>query len=483
MKVNLTFNREKVIRWVGSILLLTTMWISLIKNNSTPILLVLMPLVLMDRAFLIPILLTLPLIEGVYYSDSGASNAETIAIAMLVPILGFDLLRKNKVNIPTRILALFIIFIIMEIVGFIVYKRHPYISKTVAMWVNLAGMPVTGKMISRILKLIFFIVYLKLLINYGKEFIYRALSLCRSLTPYIILAITVYSLKFGEVAANFGGIIHFGAASHGDFTASLDALAVFLYIAVFERRNNYIEKVVSLVTLGALFYLIMHMGSRNGLLSFIFVTGISMLLVLANRSGSMIFLMMLAGVVAVITSVILFADSPTINRFTYEMEDEGGGERIGYWSAGLRSILDAPVLGMGGDESSSIYAVSRYSPDVEPHVMHNTFLEVAVEYGLLGLLFYLIFVFTIMRWGYKEFVFAMKTGDIVLATPAVAYTVSIFAGMFISRVWETTLWYYLCLIFAIGILWLFPEKKYSFKRKRKEALPPTAIEPAFAYAD
>jgi O-antigen ligase len=350
------------------------------------------------------------------------------------------------------------------------------------MWVNLPGMPVTGKTVARILKLIFFIVYLKLLINYGKDFVYRALNLYRSLAAYTILAIAVYTLKYGQVADNFGGIIHFGAASHGDFTASLDALAVFLYIAIFERRKNYFEKIVSLGTLGALFYLIMNMGSRNGLLSFVFVTGISMILVLANRSGSMIFLMLLAGVVAVIASVIIFADSPTINRFTYEMEEENGGERIGYWTAGLRSITEKPLLGMGGDETSSIYVVSRYSPYVEAHVMHNTFLEVAVEYGLLGLLFYLIFVYTIMRWGYKTFLYAIKTHDIVLATPAVAYTVSIFAGLFISRVWETTLWYYLCLVFAIGILWVFPQTKFSFQRKRKAALPP-AIEPAFAYAD
>jgi len=292
MKTNLTFNSEQTIRLLGSIMMLGALWISLIQNNSTPLLLVLLPLVLMDRTFLIPILFTLPLVEGVYYTDGGTSNAETVAIAMLVPVLGYDLLRKNKVNIPTRILALFIIFIIMEMVGFIVYKQHPYISKTVGVWLNLPGAPVTGKVIARILKLIFFIVYLKLLINYGKEYIYKALSLYRSLAAYTILAIALYTLKYGIVAEQFGGIIHFGAAAHGDFTASLDALAVFLYIAIFEKRKNYFEKIISLITLGTLFYLIMNMGSRNGLLSFVFVTGISMLLVLANRSGTMIFLMM-----------------------------------------------------------------------------------------------------------------------------------------------------------------------------------------------
>ncbi|TKK66157.1 O-antigen ligase family protein [Ilyomonas limi] len=481
MKTNLTFNKEKIIRFIGSVMLVGALYTALVENDSNYILLVFLPLVLMDRTFLIPLLFTIPLVEGVFMTESGASNAETIAIAMVAPVIGYDLLRKNRVNIPMKVLALFVIFIIMEIVGFIVYKQHPYISKTVAAWVNLPAVPVTGKTIARVLKLIFFIVYLKLLINYGKEYIYKALSLYRLLAPYIILAIVIYTLKYGIVAANFGGIIHFGGASHGDFTASLDAIAVFLFIAIFEKRKNYFEKVLSLVTLALLFYLIMNMGSRNGLVSFIFVTGISMILVLAKRSGSMTFLMMLAGVFAVAIAVILFADSPTINRFAYQMDEANGGERVDYWAAGLRAISEAPLFGMGGDETSSLYVVSKYTL-VEPHVMHNTFLEVAVEYGLLGLLFYIIFVFTILRWGYKSYMYAIKTNDLVLAAPAVAYTVSIFAGLFISRVWETPLWYYLCLIFAIGTLWVFPQTKFSFQRRRKQALPSTT-EPTYAYAD
>lgn len=238
MKLNLTFNKENVIRFIGSVMLVGALYTALVQNDSNYILLVFLPLVLMDRTFLIPLLFTIPLVEGVFMTESGASNAETVAIAMVAPVIGYDLLRKNSVNIPMKILALFVIFIIMEIVGFIVYKQHPYISKTVAAWVNLPAMPVTGKTIARVLKLIFFIIYLKLLINYGKEYIYKALSLYRSLAAYIILAIVVYTLQYGVVAANFGGIIHFGEASHGDFTASLNAISVFLFIAIFEKKKK-----------------------------------------------------------------------------------------------------------------------------------------------------------------------------------------------------------------------------------------------------
>ncbi len=261
-------------------------------------------------------------------------------------------------------------------------------------------------------------------------------------------------------------MLHFGAASHGDFTASLDALCVFLFIALFERSNRYFEKFMALAAIGALLYLIMQMGSRNGLLSFGFVTVLGVYLVMRNRSWSFQLLIVGGGVLAGLAALYAFQDSPTMQRFIYEMTVDNGGERVDYWSAGVQAIKDAPILGQGGDETASLYSVGRWAPNVEIHVMHNTFLEVAVEYGLLGLLFYIIFVFTILKWGYKQVMYAIKHNDLILGAPAIAYAVSIMAGMFISRVWDTTLWYYLGIVFAIGILWFYPDNPATPKFKR-----------------
>lgn len=464
------FSRLKgVIKIFNAVLLLVALAVSLYMNDSTFILIVLLPIVILDRSFLIPILFTIPVVEGVYATDTTSSNSETIAIAMLVPVLGYDLIRRNKKMIPFKIVALYLIFIIMTFVGFIVYKRHNEISKAIAIPMHLPFIPVLGRVLAKILKITFFLIYVKLLINYGKQYIYEALKLFRALSPYIILTIAGYTLLFGQVSQKFGGVIHFGTASHGDFTASLDAICVFLYLALFERSNRYFEKLMALTAIAALLYLIMQMGSRNGLLSFAFVTVLGVFLVMRNRSWTFQFLIVGGAFVIGVSSLYFFKDSPTIQRAIYEMTVQSGGERIDYWYAGGQALKDAPLLGQGGDETASLYSVGRWSPNVEDHVMHNTFLEVAVEYGLLGLSFYLIFVYTILRWGYKEVIYAIKTNDLILGTPAIAYTVSIMAGMFISRVWDTTLWYYLGIIFAIGILWLEPMKKKNryFVRAKK----------------
>jgi len=153
------------------------------------------------------------------------------------------------------------------------------------------------------------------------------------------------------------------------------------------------------------------------------------------------------------------------------MDVQDGGERIAYWYAGGRALERDPLLGLGGDESASLYATAIYSPEVEPHIMHDSFLEVAVEYGVLGLLFYIIFVFTVMLRAFQTYMYALKSRDFVLGTPAVGYTVSIFSSLFISRVWDTTLFYYLCLIFAIGVLWIRPSITKIPLRRRKVSLP------------
>src|SRR4051794_20425814 len=237
--MTISFNLPKILQLIGCVMFLGALFVSLYLSNSIPILLVLWPLVFIDRAFLIPILFTIPLVEGVYATIDTSSNTESIAIAMLAPILGYDLLRRNSVNIPMRINALFAGFIIMTIVGYIVYRQHGFINKKMAMWYNLPAIPAMGKVIAKTFKLVFFIVFIKLLVNYGKEYIYKALSLFRTLSPYLILAVIVYTIKYGYVSEKFGGVLHFGVAHHGDFTATLDALAVFLFVAIFERRNNY----------------------------------------------------------------------------------------------------------------------------------------------------------------------------------------------------------------------------------------------------
>jgi O-antigen ligase len=159
---------------------------------------------------------------------------------------------------------------------------------------------------------------------------------------------------------------------------------------------------------------------------------------------------------------------------------EGGGDRLAYWSAGITSLKEDPLLGLGGDDTASVYAVGKYSPEVEDHVMHNTFIEFLVEYGIIGFAFYVVLQSTILYHGFRNFMFAVKYKDMLLAAPGICYFLSIFAGLFVSRVWESTLWYYMTLTFVLYIVWRKPVEEAMKKRKycRIHGLPDPMEDPA-----
>jgi len=305
----------------------------------------------------------------------------------------------------------------------------------------------------------------------GKDYVVKALNLLKDVVPYLDMIVSLYLVVRGNAGNKFGSL-HFGDAHHGDFTANICAFGVYLYIAFFEKNKTFIYKGIVGIGLLGMIYIIMQMASRNGLLCFGLITVITLYLIFYKTSLAFKTIAVVTGIFLLATAVYLLKDTPTIQRFVYQTEVEGGGDRVYYWASGVEAIAQEPFLGFGGDESSSLYAVAKYAPEVEDHIMHNTFLECAVEYGLFGLAFYLVFVGTIISWGYKNFKYATSSDNFILAAPGISYFIAIFAGLFISRLWESTLWYNMALVFAVGILWVYPVIKSSpMLNRRRQAVP------------
>ncbi len=435
---------------------------ALFINNSIIILIGAFPLILFNRKYVVPLLLIIPAIEGAFKVENTASITESVAIAGLMPLFIYDLLQKNKQHVPLKLTALYVVFAFFIILGLFVYQQHPEVYTNVT---RKTLDSVYMRIGTKVVKVLFFFIYLKVLINYDKDFLIKALKLFRDIVPYLLFVIAGYLITVGRVTEKYG-TLHFGEAHHGDFTSNVCAMGVYMYIAIFDKNTSLLKKGIMMAALAAMLYVVMQMASRNGLLCFAFVSMISAYLVLKNRSTDMKVIIVMAGIVVATTALYIFQDSPTIQRALFQTEENGSGDRVSYWSSGIEAIGEAPVLGLGGDESSSIYAVSKYAPDVPDHVMHNTFLEMAVEYGLLGMGFYIILVYTILRWGYKNFNYALKNDNLLLAAPGISYFISIFAGLFISRVWESTLWYHMTLVFTVGLLWVYPSTSFAKFKKR-----------------
>ncbi|PGZ44820.1 sugar isomerase [Bacillus anthracis] len=84
-------------------------------------------------------------------------------------------------------------------------------------------------------------------------------------------------------------------------------------------------------------------------------------------------------------------------RFT-EVQGDGASGRFDIWGNGLKLFSDSPFLGIG------IYNYRAYSNNMFgiDHYMHNTFLEVLTESGMIGFVLYALFFLGLFRMFYKN---------------------------------------------------------------------------------
>ncbi|MEP7318427.1 MAG: hypothetical protein ABI921_06790, partial [Panacibacter sp.] len=103
-------------------------------------------------------------------------------------------------------------------------------------------------------------------------------------------------------------------------------------------------------------------------------------------------------------------------------------------------------------------------------------------FQIIYIMFYITFVSVILYHAYKNFMFAMKNNDMLLAVPSVSYFISIFAGLFVSRIWESTLWYNTLLVFAVYLLFRRPVEQAMKDRKAYliHGLPDPMLNPSLA---
>src|SRR6266480_6218582 len=93
--------------WMANFALLGSAFVSMYMNNAYALLAVAIPLVLLDRAYVIPTLLFIAAIEGSFKVEDAASEAESTAIMLMGPFLIYDFIRRNHKMIPFKLVLLY----------------------------------------------------------------------------------------------------------------------------------------------------------------------------------------------------------------------------------------------------------------------------------------------------------------------------------------------------------------------------------------
>lgn len=192
------------------------------------------------------------------------------------------------------------------------------------------------------------------------------------------------------------------------------AFAVILNLVFLSAYNKSLIKNIlyKYLLLGISFLLILESGSRGGLLLFALV-----LVSYINISVKSIFRLLIFTFLS-----IPFLDTINIDmskfiafeRVQYKLEEEEEDERIIFAKAGISAAIDTYGIGLG---ISQFQTIENFNHFVYPYseryalmrskvgkglVTHNSFIQVASEFGIISLILFLVFFFDTLATLYKK---------------------------------------------------------------------------------
>jgi len=435
---------------IESFLFVSAIGVPLFLGSTPALIAACIPFVLMNRDFLIPTLFLIPTIEG-GFTDNFPIPTETLILIFIAPIIGSDLFFKG-LKAEKRMVHFFLGYTAMILFGTAIALSNIY--------GDIPAANIVVNNITNLAQIAFFFLIYAFFVQRGVSGIRNSLEIMKNIVvPFLFIMFLYMNLK--GVTQGYQEYLNFGDSRHGTFTASLVGVSAYAMLMLFQPGNKAIYRLGAAVALLMVLWIILNSGSRNGLFSFLLIGFLFYSVYVGLRLNLRNF-GVLFGFLAGISLFIFFnQDNPVFRRLgglggeTRDLEEVSSG-RNELWAGGILGFLERPLTGQGGDPSLT----RRYSRDHSGHdsVIHNTAIEMAIQYGLIGLFMY----FLIQRrvWlNYRSIRKRIKAGALgdygLFLVPFLAYFSLVFSSLFVSWLWSSLLWYHLCLTGAIGSLHRF----------------------------
>ncbi len=197
-----------------------------------------------------------------------------------------------------------------------------------------------------------------------------------------------------------------GLSGNINITAfSLAAKAPVVLYLIFNEQNKIrltVAYVLFFMTCSSLFFLL----TRGAFVAFLFVIGLIFIYKLIRDFKSSIlktslsigvFLMSFQSTTLIMNSNESNLIVDRVSSITLDNSDESINQRLRYYSHSLKMISKNPFIGIGvGNwKIESIKYDGKYMTEyIVPYYAHNDFLQIGAETGILGMLFYIAFIFT-----------------------------------------------------------------------------------------
>lgn len=432
---------------LASILFVLVLWASMMISYPPLLVLGALPFILSNRIFLVPFMILLPVVEGGFILPF-AVPTETFTLLFIAPLLAFDIFMSNqeKTVADANITRFYASYVFLVAFGaFIAISSARLEIRDSTILVNSAV--IVGQL------LFFFVLYMAF-VQLGIPKIRQGLQVMEFISVPLFIGFFIY-MNFRGIEYGFNEYLNFGFTSHGTFSASVVGLSSYLLYRFIPPGRSFAQRIWVIPPILMSIWIITKSDSRNGLLSLFIMFVLSIIVLrgstVSARRGlilgfvSLGFLVFIAGT----------WNSPTFVQIRSQFSDanaiaEVSTGRTRLWSAGLQGFLERPLTGHGGDNQISRQYAER-TVGIN-NVLHNTILEVAFQYGLVGLALYFFLQIRIVQAYFK-----VQTGinkrpmedDGVFLLPFLTYFSLLFSALFVSWIWRSLVWYHVGLLFAI----------------------------------
>jgi O-antigen ligase len=232
--------------------------------------------------------------------------------------------------------------------------------------------------------------------------------------------------------------------------------AMAFALAIFSRFGS-LKQLVALAIFGVCVYFLLVNGARGPLLGTVAAALLATVVHLPRIGNNRIELahaqllglgIVVLGIVYVGYLVATDQSIYTLNRFLtlFEEADDPllrrGANRFDQFAGAYRLWLDAPVFGHGLAGFYYLFGVTREIPGNHPH---NIILQILVEFGIIGLVFFALF----MASGLRHFTFRRLKADPLALAVFMVFTTILTHSMVAGDIAQSYRFFFLVGLFAL----------------------------------
>lgn len=451
-------NQKKIFSYTFFVLIII---FALKVNNAFLTFLLFSIALLWDKCLLISILLITPVIETVLVLQQGLTVTK-----LLIPVFSFLFLieslsfKNQQFDKNCSALCFFALITFLGVFNSVVTGDY----------INFAGFHekhVFNEFFSVSLSKIIFTLMLYLYFKFkGAEFLYKNLILgIYSISSALILICIYFILKDNSIGSWWGIAVRlsFEGADPNEFSGMLSALAVFpltLCLTTFSKKYFFL----GIISIFSVILCVLLTLSRGGILTFCFMCFITFFIFYKKFPRRVIsFSLVLILVMALGAFLGLINYVPMYDRFVGKHINDLSSLTAGrsdLLKIGIKSSIEKPFLGYGGTQFASqwisYFAISEFK------VMHNLYLEILIQYGLIGLSAFFLIVFLVL-FGFISLrkIKPINNETMCFFIPYIALASLLFSSLALSWQWREILWY----LIGLALVTSYFTKGYRIQRK------------------